>query len=86
MLFFYFWVLLTLAVVISVPTVHMIETSRRKKALAESEPDEAAEELGEEEAVEGEEPVEAGEEDLSAYGEGTPVGEDDFSAFEEEFK
>jgi flagellar biosynthesis/type III secretory pathway M-ring protein FliF/YscJ len=85
MLIFYAWVVFLLAIILSVPIVYLIESSRAKKARAAAEPEAAPAEEFEGEPVM-EEVSEETPEDLSEFGSGTPVGEDDFSAFEEEFK
>ena len=85
MLIFYAWVVFLVAIILSVPIVYLIESSRAKKARAATEPQAAADEAFEDEPVMEETPDEPPE-DLAEFGSGTPVGEDDFSAFEEEFK
>mgnify|MGYP007051635570 CR=1 FL=1 len=85
MLIFYAWVVFLVAIILSVPIVYLIESSRAKKARAAAEPEVAPSDEFEGEPVMEETPDEMPE-DLSEFGGGTPVGEDDFSAFEEEFK
>lgn len=85
MLFFYAWVVLLAAVILSVPTVYLIEQSRIKKAREATEPQEVANSEVEDEPVMEEMSDEMPDEMAGFEGE-TPMGEDDFSAFEEEFK
>jgi flagellar biosynthesis/type III secretory pathway M-ring protein FliF/YscJ len=85
MLIFYAWVVFLAAIILSVPIVYQIESSRNKKARAAAEPQPQPEFDGDEEPVMEEAPDEMPD-DMSGFGEATPVGEDDFSAFEEEFK
>lgn len=87
MLTFSAWVLFLLAVILSVPIVHFVETSRAKKARGEKSKAAANEaEAPDEPAAEEAEGVAEAEDDFAAFGEEKPVGADDFSAFEEEFK
>lgn len=84
MLIFYAWVVFLVAIILSVPIVYLIESSRAKKAQAAAEPEAVPSEEFDGEPVMEEAPEEMPE-DFGEFG-GTPVGEDDFSAFEEEFK
>lgn len=82
MLYFILWVILILAVIVSVPVVNALENKRRRELYGEPESESPAEEemfeeaepegFGEAEPVE-EEPIEV-------------AGGDDFSAFDDEFK
>lgn len=88
MLYFILWTVAILVVLLSIPTAHFIEVSRRKKELAALQGD--AESSGEEGEVEedaaAEEIVEmadVGDEGFEEFSGEPSEGGDDFSAFDE---
>jgi hypothetical protein len=86
MLTFSAWVLFLLAVILSVPVMHFVETSRAKKARGDQAKEAAVADDTDESVVEEAEISGEAEDDFAAFGEEKPAGVDDFSAFEEEFK
>ncbi len=85
MLIFYAWVVFLAAVILSVPIVYMIESSRNKKAREAANPQVDANMQADEEEVSDEMPDEMPDE-MAGFDAEAPVGEDDFSQFEKEFK
>ncbi len=81
MLIFYAWVVFLAAVILSVPIVYMIESSRNKKAREAANPQVDADMQADEEEVSDEMPDE-----MAGFDAESPAGEDDFSQFEKEFK
>lgn len=89
MLFFILWAVLLLSVVLSVPIVAMVESSRRKRALAAAQGGKGAEhpEEGEEAALTAEEAVmEVQVDEGAAVSPAGGFGGDDFSAFDDAFE
>jgi len=85
MLFFYAWVVFLAAIILSVPIVYLIESSRNKKARQAADP--AGDEWGGDDGEEMlEEVAEEMSDEMGDFGGDVAVGEDDFSAFEQEFK